>query len=132
MEKASNKNNYHYNKGLQPFAKANKKKLNRSAATMWSMLKGGKMNGYKFRRERPILNYIADFCCLELLLVIEVDGITHLAKDQIEKDKKRDEILESIGFTVLRFNSLDVLSYPEIVAQEILEWIETSTDTNSC
>jgi len=55
--------------------------MTKAAACMWKyLLSKRQMRGCQFRRERPILNYIADFVCLELLLVIEVDGITHLNK----------------------------------------------------
>lgn len=43
------------------------------------------MKGYSFRRQRPILNYVADFACLKLLLVIEIDGSYHLREDVQKK-----------------------------------------------
>jgi len=66
---------------LKEYADANKKTMTKAAACMWKyLLSKRQMRGYQFRRERPILNYIADFVYLELLLAIEVDGITHLNK----------------------------------------------------
>ncbi|MEW6620730.1 MAG: DUF559 domain-containing protein [bacterium] len=46
------------------------------------------MKGYHFRRQRPVLNYIVDFMCKELKLVIEVDGLTHHNEKTVEKDKR--------------------------------------------
>ena len=127
MEKASKANNYHYNFKLNGLAKANKKTLTKSATALWKyLLKGNQTMGYKFRRERPILNYIVDFVCLELLLVIEVDGITHENNLAKQKDAIRDEKLNEIGFTVLRFKSAEVLSQLEYVKSDIENWIKES------
>ena len=81
-------------------------------------------DGYQFRREGPILDYIVEFACLELLLVIEVDGWTHDSEKAIVKDQMRDEILASIGFTTLRFSSWEVLNKLTDVSQTISNWIE--------
>lgn len=124
MEKATKHNNYHYNKRLKGLAKANKKNMTKSAACMWKYVLGQKqMLGYQFRRETPILNYIADFVCFELMLVVEVDGITHDNEEAIFKDQKRDAILGSIGFTVLRFSSWEVLNSIATVSNYLVEWI---------
>lgn len=105
-EQASKRNNFHYNKTLKVLANANRKNMPKSAACMWKyVLKNRVMKGYQFRRERPILNYIADFVCLDLLLIIEVDGFTHENEIQHKKDSRRDKILKEIGFTTLRFSS---------------------------
>jgi len=125
MEKASKNNNYHYNKKLKEYADANKKTMTKAAACMWKyLLSKRQMRGYQFRRERPILNYIADFVCLELLLVIEVDGITHLNEDVEKRDAEKDKAFVEIGFTVLRFTNWEVLNRVEIVGEVIANWIE--------
>ena len=75
---ASKRNNYHYNKELQPLASKLRKDMTKAKACLWKyVLRAGTMMGYKFRRQRPVLNYIADFMCMELMLVIEVDGYSH-------------------------------------------------------
>jgi very-short-patch-repair endonuclease len=53
--------------------------------------------GYQFYRQRAILNYIGDFFCKELKLVIETDGVTHLEEDIKRKDKEKQENLFSQG-----------------------------------
>ena len=82
------------------------------------------MKGYQFRRQRPILNYIADFMCKELNLIIEIDGITHTYEGAAEKDQKRTSELEKHGFTVLRFTDEEVLKHIEHVHANIEDWIE--------
>lgn len=87
------------------------------------------MMGYEFKRERPILNYIVDFVCLELLLVVEVDGITHENEIAKQNDQIRDEALQEIGFTVLRYKSLMVLDKLVWVRDELESWIRTKQTT---
>ncbi len=73
---------------------------------LWEKLRGRQL-GIKFRRQQPIGPYVVDFCCLERLLVIEVDGGQHV--DQAHRDAERDAWLEGQGFRVLRFWNNDVL-----------------------
>ena len=121
---ASKSNNFHYNKRLKSLARANRKNMTKSAACMWKyLLSGRQMKGYQFRRERPVLNYIVDFICFDLMLVTEVDGITHDSAQAIKRDMKRDRILEQIGFTVLRFSSWEVLNRMVDVSIIIGDWI---------
>lgn len=69
-------------------ARAMRKNMTKAEACLWKYaLRAGQMNGYTFYRQRPVLNYIADFLCKELNLIIEVDGITHLDKETLEKDE---------------------------------------------
>jgi very-short-patch-repair endonuclease len=83
------------------------------------------MKGYGFRRQRPVLQFIADFLCKELMLVIEVDGYTHQFEETIKKDKLKQEKLKNAGFVVLRFSDDDVLNNIENVRQAILFTVET-------
>ena len=75
-------------------AKDLRKKQTEAEVLLWSKLKSRKCGGYKFRRQHPIRQYIADFYCHEQRLVIEVDGKIHLSKDQREKDLNRTAELE--------------------------------------
>jgi len=78
--------------------------------------------GYSFRRQRPIGNFIADFVCLPLNLIIEVDGFSHEEDGVI--DDNRDNELKELGFTTLRFSSWEVLNQIDEVANTIGEWIK--------
>jgi len=75
------------------------------------------MNGYKFRRQRPIGRYIVDFVCLEQKLIIELDGGQH-AK-QREYDAHRDRWLGEQGYELLRFWDHDVLQNMDSVKEAI-------------
>ncbi len=125
MEKANRSNYHHYNKKLKNFARANRQNMTKSEACLWKyLLSKGQMRGYTFKRQRPVLNYIADFMCEELKLIIEVDGITHLNKEVELKDKDRDQKLLLSGFTTLRFSSEDVLKRLGVVKGIIIDWID--------
>ncbi len=68
------------------------------------------MLGYDFHRQKPLLNYIADFYCYELKLVIEIDGWSHQQEDIMIKDQIREENLKAVGLSVLRFKNEDVFN----------------------
>jgi len=123
--KADETNNYAYNKRLRPFANNLRKKMTKAEACLWKYaLRAGRIKGYQFRRQRPVLQYIADFLCKELKLVIEVDGITHLDDDTGEKDKQKARALESAGFTIIRFTDEDVLKNMSGVIQRIEKMVD--------
>jgi len=99
--------------------------MTKAEACLWKYaLKARQMKGYPFRRQRPVLNYIADFMCMELKLIIEVDGITHHDEKVILKDEQRQRNLEAAGFTVLRFSDHEVLKGMTGVIAFLEEWIE--------
>jgi len=80
------------------------------------------MLGYQFMRQKPIKRYVVDFFCSKLKLIIEIDGNSHYGKE--EKDKKRQEELEELGLSFLRFDDLDVKFKMDKVVNEIKKWIE--------
>ncbi len=124
--------NHDYNKNLQPYANKLRKEMTKGEACLWKYaLKAKQLDGYQFRRQRPVLNYITDFMCLELMLVIEVDGITHHWEETITKDKKKQNDLEAAGFTVLRFTDDEVLNNINAVQAYLEDWISKKVGGNS-
>ena len=96
--------NHDYNKNLQPYANRLRKEMTKAEACLWKyVLRAKQLKGYQFRRQRSVLKYIADFMCMELMLIIEVDGITHHWEETILRDKKKQADLEAAGFTLLQF-----------------------------
>jgi valyl-tRNA synthetase len=75
---------------------------------LWHYLKNKQLGEYKFRRQHPFGNYIADFVCLERSLVVELDGGQHAEDEAVKYDQKRTEFLNQSGFRVLRFWNSDV------------------------
>lgn len=87
--------------------------------TLWKALRSRQLNGLKFRRQHPVGPYIADFCCLELNLAIELDGGHHAL--QTDADERRSHALAQEGYRVLRFWNHDVLRNLEGVLHRIAE-----------
>ena len=75
---------------------------------LWERIRDGQIKEWKFRRQHPIGRYIVDFCCLEGMLIIELDGGQHLEKEKA--DEERTKYLSAVGFHVLRFLNDDVLT----------------------
>ena len=88
-------------------------------ALLWRQLRGRQLEGCKFRRQHPFLDFILDFACLERKLVVELDGGQHA--DAATYDARRTASLENAGFTVLRFWNNDVFENTDGVLEVILE-----------
>jgi very-short-patch-repair endonuclease len=86
---------------------------------LWSKLRGKQLKGFQFYRQKIIGNYIADFYCPKLKVVIEVDGGQHYSAEGREKDKMRDDYMISAGITVLRFSDREVLGQINAVLEKI-------------
>ena len=85
---------------------------------LWQALRGRQLGGYKFRRQQPLGNYIADFVCTHPKLIVEADGGQHA--EQGAYDETRSRYLQTQGFTVLRFWNHDILQQTENVLERIL------------
>lgn len=94
-------------------------------AKLWQELRGRQLQGYKFRRQHPIEDYIADFACLSKKLVVEIDGATHSSVEEQAYDTKRTAFLESLGWHVIRFTNDDVFKDVMAVIEAIYEALES-------
>ncbi len=86
---------------------------------LWLHLRNRQINGEKFRRQVTIGRYVVDFVCHERRLVVELDGETHLGRE--EADRARTAVLEAAGFQVIRFWNNDVMGNIEGVVEAIAE-----------
>ena len=96
---------------------------------LWERIRDGQIKEWKFRRQHPIGRYIVDFCCLEGMLIIELDDRQPV--EQEEADFERTKYLSAVGFHVLRFWNDDVLTKTDDVLEEILRVLEGSDDFHS-
>lgn len=94
-------------------------------ALLWSRLRDRRLTGHKFRRQRPIGPYFADFACLEARLVVELDGGQHV--EAAAYDAARTLAMEREGFRVLRFWNNEVLTQIDAVCEQILRAAQTLT-----
>ena len=90
---------------------------------LWQCLRRRQMDGFKFRRQHPFDDYILDFVCLEVMLVIEVDGGQH--GDHAAGDMIRTAALAKAGFRILRFWNNEVLLDIEAVKESIWQALHT-------
>jgi N-acetyl-alpha-D-muramate 1-phosphate uridylyltransferase len=100
---------------------------------VWGYLSGNKL-GVRFRRQHPLLFYIADFYCHQLKLVIEIDGSIHNKEDIKINDAQRQIEIEKLGITVIRFNNSQVKNNPEKIVEDInkkIQELQNSRDQSS-
>ena len=107
---------------LASYARANRRIMSEPATRMWLQLRAARFTGVKFRREKVIGHYIADFAANDPRLVIEIDGDTHDVDD--ERDHIRTRFLESQGYRVQRYTNLEVMRNLEGVLMHLASVIE--------
>ncbi len=110
---------------LKERAKEMRNKPTEAEKMLWNVLSSRGVEGYKFRRQHVIGQYIVDFVCLEKMLVIEVDGSIHNHPEQIELDKERTIWLESKGFKVVRYTNKEVLNNLHEIIEKISKELST-------
>jgi type I restriction enzyme R subunit len=125
-EGSSYRANFEY-AGLVNEARGLRKNQTKAEDVFWQIVRNRRFNNYKFRRQHQIGNYIADFYCDELKLVVEFDGEVHDNAEQIKHDSKRDMYLRSLGFSVLRYKNEDIFSNPEKILSSILDFADSSS-----
>jgi very-short-patch-repair endonuclease len=95
---------------------------------MWSLRRGRRLGGFKFRRQHPIGGYIIDFYCDAAGLGVELDGGQHGEEEQMKHDAKRAAYLATRGIRIIRFWDDDVLKHTDVVAEAIYTALTERTD----
>ena len=102
-----------------------RRELTETERFVWARLRDRRFEGYKFRRQVPIANYIVDFVCFDCKLIVELDGGQHNEADALDYDAARTRRLEADGFQVLRFWNHEVLedwgTIEEVIWQRLVE-----------
>ncbi|HUU30417.1 MAG TPA: DUF559 domain-containing protein [archaeon] len=111
-----------YNPKLKELSRNLRKNSTLSEVLLWQRLKKKQMLGYDFHRQKPIDEYIVDFFCPRLRLVIEIDGESHAERS--EEDLSRQQSLESLGFHFLRSGDSEVKQNLTGVLLTIEEWVK--------
>lgn len=111
-----------YNENLKQLFRNLRNNSTLSEVLLWNELKARKMRGYRFNRQKPIGNYIADFYSRKLKLIIEIDGISHVGKEF--KDIRREIKINDLGLSVLRFDDDEVKLALNVVLSKIEEFID--------
>jgi len=113
-----------------PIIFANAKKL-RSKPTsseliFWGLLKQH-FSSFRFKRQHPISQYIADFYCHKLKLVIEIDGGIHDTEEVKNSDKLREEFLQTLNLKIIRFTNDEVSKSGDKIVKKLHELIDSLT-----
>jgi len=87
---------------------------------LWSILKGKKLCGCKFRRQYGVGKYVIDFYCVKKKLAMESDGEVHENIDSRKYDKERDDYIKNFGINILRIKNEDIEKDLEGVVELIL------------
>ncbi len=74
----------------------------------WEIVRSGRVEGFKFRRQHRIGKFIVDFVCLSKRLIVEIDGDIHQDKIHQISDSIREQELKEMGYKVLRFTNEEV------------------------
>jgi len=100
-------------------ARALRQSSGRAEERVWAVLRGGKVDGHKFRRQHPVGPYFADFACDRLRLIIEIDGGVHRLDDVAVRDLERQQALEALGWTVIRVTNDQIYEAPELLIEAV-------------
>ncbi|TGE01757.1 endonuclease domain-containing protein [Methylobacterium nonmethylotrophicum] len=101
------------------FVRALRRQMTSAEDRLWTVLRGRRFHGLKFKRQVPLLLYTVDFLCPERRLIVELDGQQH--EWHRDYDAKRTEETERLGFCLLRFKNEDVLSDLDAVLKRITD-----------
>lgn len=111
-----------YNPKLKELARELRNDSTLGEVLLWNEIKG-KAFGFDFHRQKPLLNYIVDFYCSELNLVVEIDGRYHSHKEKFEADVIRGQELAKYNLTTLRFTETEVKNDMANVLRTIEQYI---------
>ena len=120
---------YRIHPTIRQFARELRQPQTPAEATLWSHLRNRNLK-YKFRRQHPIDFFIIDFYCAKAKLLIEIDGSSHLEREQQNYDQSRTEYLEALGYKVIRFTNDDVRYNIHAVATAIMEEVENRIENS--
>ena len=110
-----------------PVARKLRRPLTPAEHKLWEHLRDRRLDGLKFRRQTPIAGYVADFCCLDARLIVELDGGGHAEPEQVVRDAERTQTLEAAGFLVIRFWNNDAMTRTTAVLDAILDSVVAAT-----
>lgn len=100
-----------------------RRNMTKAEFIIWQKLKGKQLEGYKFRSQYSIGNFVVDFYCTKLKLAIEIDGESHFVDGAQEYDQERQAFIESVGIRFLRFTNDEVYENLEGVLERITQEI---------
>jgi very-short-patch-repair endonuclease len=110
-----------------PVARKLRRQLTSAEAKLWAELRNRQLGGFKFVRQEPVSDYVADFVCREARLIVEVDGATHSTGEEMKRDSIRTANLNHFGYKIIRVQNDDVYNAMEGVLDTILAALTSSS-----
>ncbi|ENV09824.1 hypothetical protein F966_02484 [Acinetobacter higginsii] len=108
-----------YNKNLKQASRNLRSNMTDAEQLLWQRIRRKQILGLQFYRQKPILNFIVDFYCPAVNLVIECDGGQHYTETGLEADQNRDHALSELGLITLRFTNHQVLTEIDAVVEQV-------------
>ncbi|QHH97608.1 endonuclease domain-containing protein [Acinetobacter dispersus] len=108
-----------YNKNLKQASRNLRSNMTDAEQLLWQRIRRKQVLGLQFYRQKPILNFIVDFYCPAVNLVIECDGGQHYTETGLEADQNRDHALSELGLITLRFSNHQILTEIDAVVERI-------------
>ena len=105
---------------LKAFAAKHRAFPTEAEATLWNYIKASQL-GLRYRPQHIIGDYIADFACIPIKLIIEIDGLYHSLPEQQISDEQRTDWLEKRGWKVIRFTNEEIFCNLSGVLDRIIE-----------
>ncbi len=107
------------------FRRELRRNMTSAEITLWQMLKGKQVGGFKFRRQFGVGPFVLDFYCPVLRLAIELDGEYHFSEEMESYDETRSMYLKRNGIHVLHFENCVVFDNPEGILESIREFAQS-------
>jgi len=117
-----------YKRYLKSTSKKLRRELTLEESILWEKIRRNQILGVRFYRQKPLNGYIVDFYAPKINLVIELDGLQHSEKDNIEYDSIRTKILFAEGIVVKRFSNNQIRKNLDLVLKEIYQHIHFYTN----
>ncbi|NNP70997.1 endonuclease domain-containing protein [Acinetobacter sp. Ac_5812] len=108
-----------YNKNLKQASRNLRSHMTEAEQLLWQQVRRKQILGLQFYRQKPILNFIVDFYCPAVSLVIECDGGQHYTEIGLGADQNRDHALSELGLITLRFSNHQILTELDVVVEQI-------------
>ncbi len=115
-----------YNKNLKQPSRDLRKNMTEAEQVLRQSIRRKRILGLQFYRQKPILNFIVDFYCPKVNLVIECDGGQHYTEEGLGADRARDQALSELGLMVLRFSNHEILTEIDGVVEVIYEFFTSN------
>jgi very-short-patch-repair endonuclease len=114
---------YYGNRELVRRARVLRSNMTKAEIILWSRLRSKQINGFKFRRQQPLLDYIVDFYCEDLKLIIEVDGEIHFLSEKTNYDSKRNNMLKANGYNIIHLSNFEIETEINSTINKIISYI---------